>query len=98
MPCLRLAQSEGRENKLCEAITVDDNLRCRKAWGGTILPRKGEVAGACQTEGAETTMPAPCPPPPSLRAASRWRGRIVRMNIVSFGRRRGEGGFIRHSA
>ncbi len=44
----------------------------------TILPRKGEVAGACQSEGAERN-PVCCASSPSVTFGdtSPWRGRIV---------------------
>ena len=80
MPCLRLAQSGGHENNLSEPIAREDNLRCRGRAGEgltSILPRQGEVAGACQSEGEVSATNVPCPPPPSLRATSPWRGRIL---------------------
>ncbi|VVT25252.1 hypothetical protein SPHINGO391_480209 [Sphingomonas aurantiaca] len=41
-----------------------------------ILPRQGEVAGACLTEGEDTEPTLSPPPPPSLRATSPLRGRM----------------------
>ncbi len=42
----------------------------------TILPRKGEVAGACQTEGGGQATPViAASPSDAFGATSPWRGR-----------------------
>jgi len=45
----------------------------------TILPRKGEVAGSCQTEGAVSgNVGSVSSPSVTFGATSPWRGRIVK--------------------
>ena len=52
----------------------------------TILPRQGEVAGACQTEGEEgDTLGSVSAPSVACGATSPWRGRIVKVRRGDWG-------------
>ncbi len=50
----------------------------------SILPRQGEVAGPCQTEGEERDNPCSVSSPSvTFGATSPWRGRIDRPDLIS---------------
>ena len=77
-----------RERKIISGVEV---ANVALVWGAevgaldmgealTILPRQGEVAGSCQTEGeASDNFGSVSSPSVAFGATSPWRGRIERL-------------------
>ena len=78
--CVILGSTQDPEPRVSSSLALGPGVRGDDDGGArAILPRKGEVAGTCQTEGAVRKTLVPHPPPSvTFGDTSPLRGRIVK--------------------